>query len=864
MREYLALLPGPARYAGIESGAVHKSGAALRVALAFPDTYEVGMSYLGHKILYSIVNAHEGWQAERAVAPEKEAAELLRRLGAPLCSLESDSPLTSMDCVAFAITHELSYVNVLYMLDLAGIELRHERRSQDLSACPLIIAGGGALLSAEPLAPFIDLMLLGDGEESLPEALELLERAKKSGWSRGRYLEEARHIPGAYVPSFFTPDAMGRLVPRFADHARPARRIVADLNAAPYPVRQIVPIGAVHNRISLEIARGCTRGCRFCHAGMVYRPARERDMAAIAPLLRDCLASTGFDEISLLSLSTGDFSGLKQLCGMVMDECEAAQATLCLPSQRVGSIDEDIISRMGSARRTGMTLAPEAGSQRLRDVINKGIGEDDLLRHARALLRHGWRQIKLYFMLGLPTETDADLLAIADLCQKVRDAAGPGQPRLQVTASLSPFVPKPFTPFQWAAQIDSQETERRVGLVRQACKGRKFIKVRWHEPGMSFLEGVFSRGGRELAEALERALRKGAIFPSWMEHFRLEPWLEALAESGLNPHAYLLARDPDAPLPWDHLEAGISREFLLRELQKSGAAATTPDCRYSACQNCGACDRPGQVSRLPHASPSPDGGRLKHCNRLNFSKRDQAPIHEANNDAPVALRPASPVQPADLGIQAVQYRIWHEKTGACAWLSQLELQAMLDRALRRAGIPLAYSRGFHPLPLLSFGRALPVGVESQAEWFALSLRKVLTDKELLGRLKPLLPSGLLPLGAQPVDKGSRTRLSIAEKFELEGRDEEARKAIREAFARFFSAESHLLLLEGKKGIREVDLRPLVCPAQANEGSGVTFIADWSRQYLSPLRLALGIVQLAGLGPADLPRLRLVKKEQIFV
>ena len=879
MRDLLPLLPRPSRFAGIEDGACRKDPARvrLRMALAFPDTYEVGMSYLGQKILYGIVNAHEAWWAERAMAPDREAGAVLRANNAPLCTLESDTPLARLHCVSFSITHELCYTNVLYMLDLAGIPLRSAQRSQDLTVCPLVIAGGGALLSAEPLTPFMDLMVLGDGEESLPDVLHLLERALDHGWSRDQLLREARLIPGVYVPSLFAPGADGALAPLLPDYTRPARRIVADLNAAVYPTRQVVPVGAVHNRLSLEIARGCTRGCRFCHAGMVYRPVRERSLANITNLLDDCLRETGFDEISFLSLSTGDFSALKTLCHGVLDRCAREQISLSLPSLRVGSIDDEIIERMADLRRTGCTLAPEAGSQRLRDVINKGVSEEGLLLHAQKLLEHGWRLVKLYFMIGLPTETDEDLAAIADLCRKVRDAAGRGGPRLQVTAALSPFVPKPFTPFQWEAQISREEISRRVHLVRELFKGQKCLKLRWHEPAMSHLEGVLSRADRRMADVVEKAYHKGAVFCSWMEGFDLAPWLEALDECGVSAEACIGAREVGGPLPWSHLEAGVSEGFLQRERERALAEKITQDCRYGACRQCGACDTKTGPSLLPHTAATAKPDAALHRNRLIFSQRDQN-AHEARRDAEGRLicRPQSSRPPqiaAELTLKAAQYRIWHSKMGGSAYLSQLELQAVLERALRRAGLPLSFSQGFHPLPLLSFGRALPVGVESRAEWFALTLHQALAPEEVAARLDPLLPPGMSVLRVDAVDKSRRTEQAEAEAFSLSLPTAEENAAVVRCFADFAALTSFPHTRQTKNGPRSADLRPLLrqwdagyaglADARAEASAAVTFVADWHTLYLSPLLFCLAV--LAPLGPENhlRSRLRLLKTAQIF-
>lgn len=889
MRSLLPLLPRPSRYAGIEDGACRKDPAAvrLRLALAFPDTYEVGMSYLGQKILYGIANAEPAWWAERVMAPDAEAAAVLRAHNSPLCTLESDTPLADLHCVSFSITHELCYTNVLYMLDLAGIPLRTTDRSPDLRACPLVIAGGGALLSAEPLAPFMDLMVLGDGEESLPDVLRLLEKGLEKGWTRERLLHEARLTPGVYVPSLFEPkpgDPGHALRALLADHARPTRRIVADLNKAAYPTRQVVPVGAVHNRLSLEIARGCTRGCRFCHAGMVYRPVRERSLENITYLLQDCLHETGFDEISFLSLSTGDFSALKTLCHSVLDRCAREQISLSLPSLRVGSIDDEIIERMAELRRTGCTLAPEAGSQRLRDVINKGVSEEALLLHAQKLLEHGWRQVKLYFMIGLPTENDEDLAAIAELCRKVRDAAGRGGPRLQVTAALSPFVPKPFTPFQWEAQIDQAEIRRRVNLVRELFKGRKCLKLRWHEPAMSHLEGILSRADRRMAEVVEKAYRKGAIFCSWMENFDLAPWLSALEECGIQPEDCIGPREVGARLPWSHLEAGVSEDFLLRERARALQGKITEDCRYGACRHCGACDTKAGPSLLAgnkagsvresDASVTAEAPEYRH--RLIFPQRDQN-AHAARRDAQGRLlcrvqtnRPPQ-IAPA-LAVKAAQYRIWHGKMGGSAYLSQLELQAVLERALRRAALPLAFSQGFHPLPLLSFGRALPVGVESRAEWFAVTLHKAVDPREVAARLAPLLPPGMTIARVEIADKSRRTEQAQAEAFSLSLPTESENRAAACCFEKFFALSGRLHSRETKNGPRTMDIRPLLRSwalsrelgdKENGAVSAVTFVADWRTGYLSPLLLSTAILEPLG-GGSDLRfRLRLLKTAQIF-
>lgn len=863
MKELLSLLPRPSHYLGTEEGSVHKDPAAVRLhcALAFPDLYEVGMSYLGHKILYAILNRRDDIFAERVYAPCHETGELLRKHGVSLATLESDTPIGGTHMFAFAITHELCYTNVLYMLDLAGIPLRTADRGEDLFRWPLVVAGGGCAIAAEPLTPFIDVMLLGEGEELVPEFCDLVIRARTEGWTRSRLFREAVRIPGVYVPSFYAHDAEGRLASLYPDLPVPGRRIMADFDAAAYPESQVVPFGAVHNRLSLEIARGCTRGCRFCQAGMLYRPARERGLPNLEKILTNCLNDTGFDDVSFLALSTGDFSALKALFMRTMDRCVEEQISVSLPSLRVGSIDDDIMRRLADIRRTGATLAPEAGSQRLRDIINKGVTEEGLLLHVRKLFEHGWQQVKLYFMIGLPGETQEDLEAIVDLCRKVRDAAGRGMPRLQVTAAISPFVPKSFTPFQWEPQITLEQVQERIQFLRDAFRVEKNLKLRWHEPQVSHLEGILSRGDRRLADVVERAYRKGATFASWMDFFRLEPWLEAMEECGLKAETFTGARDIEGPLPWDHLNSGISREFLLRERRRAFEGKISDDCRYAACRHCGACDTTAGESLLPR---TPGLERGTHRNILNFTQRDQLE-HQPNLDEngrlvmpPKRPKPTEPpaIQ-AGLAVKAIRYRIWHTKEAEAAYISQLELQTLLERAMRRAGLPMTFSQGFHPLPLISFGRALPVGVESQAEWFSVTLREVVLPAVVEARLASRLVRGMRLQRLEPIPVNDKSVGSIEESFLLRfvGSDTD-RRLFMEAWDDFTAMDSLMFTRETKKGPRTTDIRPFFPRIEWDEHGTLFFVADWSQAYLSPLTLVKAVTPWA-----ETHQLKLMKLSQ---
>ncbi|BCS87572.1 TIGR03960 family B12-binding radical SAM protein [Pseudodesulfovibrio sediminis] len=826
MKELLPILPRPSRYLGSEWGATFKDldTVTVRCALAFPDMYEVGMSYLGQKILSQAINAHPQFWAERVYTPCQETAAILREHKVLLATMESDTPLIEMDVIGISLTHELCYTNILYLLDLAGIPFRTEERN---ASHPLIIAGGGATFNAEPVSPFFDAMVIGDGEEAMPAILSCIEQAKQDDISRAQLLERLSDIPGIYIPSFFEDQGPGQpLKPLKEGYESVEKAVVDDLNSTPFPTGQTIPFDAIHDRLTMEIARGCTRGCRFCQAGMIYRPVRERSLEELDRILSDGLAETGYEETSMLSLSTGDFSGLDTLFTRSFDKCASEQISISLPSLRVGSLSAPIMERISSIRRTGATLAPEAGSQRMRDVINKGVDEQGLIDHVKLLFDNGWQGVKLYFMIGLPTETDEDLDAIVDLCLKVRDSAGRHIKRLQVSAAVSPFVPKPQTPFQWEPQISYDEIYRRIGYLRDQFRRHKRINIKYHEPEMTSLEGVFSRGDRRLAEVIERAYAKGALFSSWKDHLRLEPYKEAMDEAGLDWDEYTGPRDPEDPLPWDHISSGITKDFLLKERNRALSEKITEDCRYGACRNCGVCEFDGHTSTLTEQISDKD---IQH--KLVFKKRDQ------ENE-----QPPYTIEKPDLTVKGSHYRLWYEKNGPAAYLSQLELQAVFERAFRRAKLPMAFSAGFHPMPRLSFGKALPVGVSSMAEWINVFFREDFEPNEVVERLSPNMPLGLKPLKAQRLSMGKKQPQSVEEVFELHFVKDAARRLTQ--WKAFMDNDEFIIEKRTKKkGMKPFNIRPII-KEMTETDNGLTLVMDWRESYMSPLTLCLSVMQNA--------------------
>ena len=597
VEKILPLVQKPGRYIGGELNSVikDKEKVALRYAFCFPDSYEIGMSHLGMKILYSIANEREDVWCERVFAPWHDMEAQMRKHGIPLYALESGDAIKDFDLIAFTLMYELSYSNVLNMLDLAGLPVRAADRH---SLTPIVIGGGPCACNPEPMAEFFDIFSLGEGEEVYDELFDLLEECKKSGSSKEEFLRRAAKIDGMYVPSLYDVEynedkTIKAVVPKNGAPEKIRKRIVAELDSVKYPDKFVVPyIEVVHDRVVHEILRGCIRGCRFCQAGFLYRPIREKSPETINSQCRSLCDVTGYDEISLSSLSTSDYTQLEPLLDKLLEWTIPEKINIALPSLRVDNFSDELMEKLNKVRRSGLTFAPEAGTQRLRDAINKNVTEDEVLRTSRKAFEGGWTAVKLYFMLGLPTETFDDVAGIAELAQKVVDEfyKNPNKPKgkgVQVSISVASFVPKPFTPFQWEPQ-DTREMllEKQAHLL--SCVKTRKVNVSYHKVDISFLEGVFARGDRRLSKVIYYAWQHGCKFDGWDDSFLFDTWLEAFEQCGVDPLFYTSRkRSFEEILPWDHLDYGIRKEFLISENKKAHESETTPHCRIK-CAGCGA------------------------------------------------------------------------------------------------------------------------------------------------------------------------------------------------------------------------------------------------------------------------------------
>ena len=586
----------PARYTGGEYNEIIKDKATVdvRFAMCFPDTYEIGMSNLGLRILYGSMNEADGVWCERAFAPWGDMEEEMRKADIPLYALESGDSLKEFDFVGFSLGYEMAYTNVLNMLDLAHIPLHSDQRGED---DPIIVAGGTCVYNGEPLADFIDIFSLGEGEDVTLEMIDLYRKGKQAGWSRAEFLQNAAQVPGLYVPSLYEisyheDGTVQAITPTHGAPEHIRKRIVADLDKSYFPVKTIIPsTDIVHDRVMLEVFRGCIRGCRFCQAGYCYRPVRPRSVDLLVKQGIESCKDSGYQEMTLSSLSTSDYRPLTELCDGLLEYCDPRNININLPSLRADGFSMSIMQRLQRVRKTSITFAPEAGTQRMRDTINKNVKEEDLLQSCRTAFEGGCNAVKLYFMLGLPTETDEDVIGIAQLAEKVywtwKSYAVNKSRGLRITVSTSFFVPKPFTPFQWEAQITREEYHRRVDLLRNSIKN-KSIQYNWHEMETSYIEAVLARGDRRLGKLLETVWRKGGRLDSWSEYFDFERWMEAFAETGIDPDFYALReRSKDELLPWSMIDIGVHPEYLWREREQAYRSVITPDCRVK-CMGCGA------------------------------------------------------------------------------------------------------------------------------------------------------------------------------------------------------------------------------------------------------------------------------------
>ncbi|HAD82727.1 MAG: hypothetical protein A2509_05190 [Candidatus Edwardsbacteria bacterium RIFOXYD12_FULL_50_11] len=720
----------PGRYTDNELNAVHKDwdGAEVRLALAFPDLYEIGMSGLGLAILYAVVNKLPYALAERSYSADIDLEAKLREQNIPLWAWESQRPLKDFDILGITLQTELGYTNVLNMLDLAQISIKSADRQE---GHPIVIGGGSCCANPEPMAPFFDCLVIGDGEEVIVEILEQVREAKQKNENRKSIIVRLARISGVYVPAVH------------ASNDTIKKRTIPSLKLEDAPHPPIVPLVEVtHDRLTVEITRGCTRGCRFCQAGMIYRPVRSRSQEDIVKLAKEGIAASGWDDISLLSLSTNDYPDFPGLLNKLNGCFASRRVSISVPSLRLDSFSREMALALKKIKKSGLTFAPEAGSQRLRDVINKGLSDDDLLNVIKMARENGWKLVKLYFMIGLPTETYEDLDAMIALCRK---AAGLG---ISIKVAVSPFVPKPQTPFQWEAQNDLQTIKDKIGHLNKGLKSAR-VQFKWHDPESSALEGILSRGDRKLSEVIEAAWRKGCKFDQWSEHFSWPKWQEALAESGTDIPAYTGARDPKQPPAWAHIDYGVDQKFLLAERELAYQSSVTPDCRTGECTGCGVgCRVAGQVKDQ----------KVQEVGKVEEAEKVQKVERNIEDDG---FGRARKMLPQAAPLAKTRFRLKYSKGPEIRFISHLDISRVWLRAISRARLPIAYSQGFSPHPKVSFGPPLPLGITSRGEYMDIQLDRPAAS-EAIGSLQAHLPRGMEISAVKPIMSNARSISELAE------------------------------------------------------------------------------------------------------
>lgn len=731
IKKILPTISKPTRYLGDELNAVRKSldiPDLVRFALAFPDIYDVGMSHLGFKILYQILNSKDDVWAERVYSPWIDMEAAMRDKGIPIFSLESASSLMDFDIVGFSLQYEMSYTNVLNMLELAQIPLLAKDRDSDASErrYPLVIAGGPCAFNPEPMADFIDFFVIGDGEEVVIEVVECY-KAHRDG-TRQELLSKIAEIPGIYVPSLASVEEQADgMLAVVGDPVQ--KRVVEDLDGASYPVDYLLPfMKPIHDRVVIEVMRGCTRGCRFCQAGMIYRPLRERSPDVVECLAAETIKNTGYDELSLSSLSTCDHSSIQEIVKRLAESPgRDKHVAISLPSLRADSFSIELAQELTSIGKTGLTFAPEVATEKMQNVVNKSISKADVFSAVKGAFAAGWNSLKLYFMIGLPTETEEDIAEIARFVNQALNVAVNANRRASLNVSVSTFVPKAHTPFQWERQLSIDEVREKQELLRGKIGRNRRLNVSFHSPEVSLLEGVFARGDRRLGKVLHAAHQLGCKLDGWTECFNYDGWVQAFDQSHIDPEIYLKARKIDQKTPWDHIDAFVTKDFLLNERNKAYKLELTPDCRWGDCEGCGVRDMLNgecpEIRRPEIENPVFDSEQPVYSSEHPVSK----------NSEPV-----------------MKIRFQFAKQEAVKFISHLDLISTFIRAFKRAEVPVAYSHGFNPHPKFSLGTGLPVGTTSEAEFADVELEVFMEVDDFISRTNAQLPEGVKILKVQEI------------------------------------------------------------------------------------------------------------------
>ncbi len=840
--EILPRVTKPSRYLGTEVNTTHKdpSKVDLRVGLAFPDLYELGLGNLGLHILYSILNDLPWCWAERAYAPAPDMEQELRGRELPLFALESKTPLNQMDMLGFSLQTELTYTSVLNILDLSGIPLRSAMRDDNH---PLVFAGGPTAVNPEPMAPFIDFFVIGDAEEAVVEIAEIARAMR--GMPRDEKLEEIGKLSGVYVPGMYPYEPLpdGRALPR-RDAPKVIRRLMKEFDAAHFPTRYIVPFTQlIHDRVGIEVLRGCTHGCRFCQAGMSGRPVRARELETIDGLLERLLDNTGYEEVSLLSLSTCDYPKVRTLLQQSAQRTHPDKVALSVPSLRLDTFSVELADAITGVRRSGLTFAPEVATRRMRAVINKAYEDEELIEVATEAFKRGWSHIKCYFMIGLPTERDEDVEAIADLCIRVLTRCRTIDHEARLFTGISTFVPKPFTPFQWAEQIRLEEIVHRQRILERKLSKYPGIKFGRHEPESTYIEGLISRADHRIADVIEAAFRKGARLESSSEFLDFDAWQEALADVGYDDEDSFRERDLDEPLPWDHIDVLIPKLWFQREWRKAANLEGTPDCRLNGCQQCGLRDHaPGLCAAMEH-------------------KAKQGALHEETK-APLPVFTEEETPP----VQRMCFRIGRSEEAR--FLSHLEFMNAWVRALRRAKAPLSYSQGFHAHPKITFATAMPVGEESEGDYMDILLKETFEPQELLKALQATLPMGFNAYEAKAISLSAPSLMSLVSGFDYAIQVEGLAEAVRESIRALLERREILVEREGKptgkrrkRTSRMLDLRPMISRLElSNESNGYQTIEFSTVAVENRMVKPKEILELLGL---DIERARIRKRATRF-